>query len=83
MMQDAMEQWANELVASLVASFFGAIAWLVRTVTTNNKKIALLELEIKNRDTRRQEDREAVEEIRQEMKELRKELHNYFVNTRS
>jgi len=31
-MQDAMEQWINEIIAGIVASVFAAIAWLVRTV---------------------------------------------------
>ncbi len=80
-MQGVMEQWINEIVAGVVASVFGAIYWLIRTVLTNNRKIELLELEIKNRDSRREDDRKAVEEIKQEMKDLRKELHDYFVNS--
>ena len=62
-MRGAMEQWVNEIVAGLIASVFAAITWLVRTVLTNNKKIEMLQLEIKNRDLRRDEDRKAVEEI--------------------
>ncbi len=80
-MQGVMEQWINEIVAGVVASVFGAIYWLIRTVLTNNRKIELLELEIKNRDSRREDDRKAVEEIKQEMKDLRKELHDYFVSS--
>lgn len=82
LMRGAMEQWVNEIVAGLIASVFAAITWLVRTVLTNNKKIEMLQLEIKNRDLRRDEDRKAVEEIKQEMKDLRKELHDYFFNKR-
>lgn len=81
-MQAAMEQWLNEFVFGLIATVFSAITWLVRTVTTNNKKIELLQLEIKNRDTRRDEDRRVVDEIKQEMKDLRKELHDYFFSKR-
>jgi len=76
-----MEQWINEIVAGVVASVFGAIYWLIRTVLTNNRKIELLELEIKTRDSRREDDRKAVEEIKQEMKDLRRELHDYFVTS--
>lgn len=79
-MQDAMEQWLDNLIAGAVAAVFGAIGWLVRTVLTNNRKIEMLQLEIKNRDQRRDEDRKTVEEIKQEMKDLRKELHDYFFN---
>jgi len=80
-MQGAMEQWINEIVAGVVASVFGAIYWLIRTVLTNNRKIELLELEIKTRDSRREDDRKAVEELKQEMKDLRRELHDYFVTS--
>jgi hypothetical protein len=81
-MRGAMEQWVNEIIAGLVASVFASITWLVRTVLTNNKKIEMLQLEIKNRDHRREEDRKAVEEIKQEMKDLRRELHDYFFSKR-
>ncbi len=75
-----MEQWLDKIIAGAVAAVFASITWLVRTVLTNNRKIELLQLEIKNRDLRREEDRKAVAEIKQEMKDLRKELHDYFFN---
>lgn len=81
-MRGVMDQWVNEIIAGLVASVIGSISWLIRTVLTNNRKIELLQLEIKNRDQRRDEDRKVVEEIKQEMKDLRKELHEYFFNKR-
>ena len=81
-MQDAMDDYLNKIIAGAIASVFGAIGWLVRTVLTNNKKIEMLQLEIKNRDSRREEDRKDVAEIKQEMKDLRKELHDYFFNKR-
>jgi hypothetical protein len=81
-MQGAMDEWVGKIIAGLVASVFASIGWLVRTVLTNNKKIDLLQLEIKNRDIRREDDRKAVEEIKQEMKDLRKELHDYFFSKR-
>jgi hypothetical protein len=81
-MQDVMEQWLDKIIAGAVAAVFASITWLVRTVLTNNRKIELLQLEIKNRDQRRDEDRRAVEELKQEMKDLRKELHDYFFSKR-
>jgi hypothetical protein len=77
-MQDAMDQWVDKIIAGAIATVFASITWLVRTVLTNNRKIELLQLEIKNRDQRREEDRKAVAELKQEMKDLRKELHDYF-----
>jgi hypothetical protein len=81
-MQGAMDEWLNKIIAGAIASVFASIGWLVRTVLTNNKKIELLQLEIKNRDIRREDDRKAVAEIKQEMKDLRKELHDYFFSKR-
>jgi type VI protein secretion system component VasK len=74
-MRGVMEQWVNEIVAGIVATVLAAITWLVRTVLTNNRKIELLEKEISSRDERRKEDRAIVEEIKSDMKDLRKELH--------
>jgi hypothetical protein len=77
-MLDAMEHWINEIITGLVASVFASIAWLVRTVLTNNKKIEMLQQDIANRDARRDDDRKVVDEIKSEMKDLRNELREYF-----
>lgn len=77
-MLDAMDQWVEKTIAALVATVFGAIGWLVRTVLTNNRKIEMLEKEIATRDARREEDRLAVKEIKEDMKDLRKDLHEFM-----
>ena len=73
-----MEQWTDKIIAGAVAFVFGSISWLVRTVLTNNKKIELLQLEIANRDNRRDEDRKDVSEIKADMKELRRDFQDFL-----
>lgn len=73
-----MEQWVEKVIAAGVAAVFASIGWLVRTVLTNNKKIEMLEKEISNRDKQREEDRKVVSEIKQDMKDLRQDLHNFL-----
>jgi DNA-directed RNA polymerase specialized sigma subunit len=77
-MQVAMDQWVEKVVAGAIATVFGSITWLVRTVLTNNRKIEMLEKEIAARDERRNEDRKVTEEIKQDMKDLRKDLHEFM-----
>ena len=47
-----------------------ALTWLVRRVLTNQQQIALLEQEIKHRDTQRTEDREALSDVRDSVKRI-------------
>ncbi len=74
-----LEKWINEIIAAVVVSFFATIMWFVRTVLTNASRIDLLEKEMIERDRRRHEDREFISEmrreIRDELKDLRVELH--------
>lgn len=74
-----LEKWINEIIAAVVVSFFATIMWFVRTVLTNASRIDLLEKEMIERDRRRNEDREFISEmrreIRDELKDLRAEIH--------
>jgi hypothetical protein len=74
-----LEKWINEIIAAVVVSFFATIMWFVRTVLTNASRIDLLEKEMAERDKRRIEDREFISEmrreIRDELKDLRAEIH--------
>lgn len=68
-----MERFDNWLLAVFTA-IGGGIMWLIRQVLTNQKAIALLQSEIAHRDTLRQEDREAVREVRDDVKAIRREI---------
>lgn len=66
--------YINYFVGGLVSAFFAGITWLIRRVLTNEKQIALLQLEIKDRDIRRQEDREIMQEIKSDLKEVKRDI---------
>lgn len=66
--------YINYIIGGLISSFFAGITWLVRRVLTNEKQIALLQQEIRDRDIRRQEDREIMQEIKSDMKEVKRDI---------
>lgn len=57
---------------------FAGVTWLVRRVLTNEKQIALLQVEIKDRDVRRQEDREIMNEIKTDLKEVKRDIIDLY-----
>lgn len=66
--------YINYIVGCLISAFFAGITWLIRRVLTNEKQIALLQLEIRDRDERRQEDREIMQEIKSDLKEVKRDI---------
>lgn len=66
------------IVAGVISSMFAGVTWLVRRVLTNEKQIALLQLEIKDRDVRRQEDREIMNEIKTDLKEVKRDIIDLY-----
>ncbi len=66
------------LVLSALTAVGGGVMWLIRRVLTNQKQIEMLQAEIKHRDTLRQEDREDMREVRDDVKALRHDLQEMF-----
>ena len=66
--------YINYIIGGLISSFFAGITWLIRRVLTNEKQIALLQNEIRERDVRRQEDREVMQEIKSDLKEVKRDI---------
>lgn len=66
--------YLNYLIGAAISSFFAGVTWLIRRVLTNEKQIALLQLEIRDRDVRRQEDREIMQEIKSDLKEVKRDI---------
>jgi predicted amino acid dehydrogenase len=68
------DNWFSDTIYGLATTAIiavgGAVSWLVRRVLTNQKQIELLEREIKHRDNQRQEDREALSEVRTSVKRI-------------
>ena len=57
------------IVTTGIGVVVSGTTWLVRRVLTNEKQIALLQTEIRDRDGRRKEDRELMHEIKDDLKE--------------
>ena len=73
------------IVAGVISSMFAGVTWLIRRVLTNEKQIALqeqqleiLKSEIKDRDVRRQEDREIMNEIKTDLKEVKRDILDLY-----
>jgi hypothetical protein len=72
----------DEIVSTIVVAVVGAIStagtWLVRTVLTNQKQIALLQEEISSRDVRREEDRSMWKELKEDVKEIKRDILDVY-----
>lgn len=66
------------IVAAIVSTITAAGTWLVRTVLTNQKQIALLQEEILSRDDRREEDRQVWREVKDDVKELKRDILDIY-----
>ncbi len=75
---EKIEQASGSLISAGITLFSGAVVWLIRRVLTNQRQIELLQAEIKYRDVMRREDREAVKEVRDDVKALRSEIRDMF-----
>jgi len=62
------------VIASIITVVVSAIGWAVRKILTNEKQIQLMHNEIRERDIRRQEDREIMNEIKTDLKEVKLEV---------
>lgn len=73
-----ISDFVNYVIGAIVAAVFSGITWLVRRVLTNERQIALLQQEIKDRDTRRTEDREIMQEIKSDLKEVKRDILDLY-----
>lgn len=75
-----LETWYKEIIASIVAAIVGSIIFVVRSVTTNTKKIALLEAEIRNRDRQQEMISRETQELKTDIRELRELIQRLFTS---
>lgn len=73
-----ISDWINYIVGAVIATLFSGITWLVKRVLTNQEEIALLKSEIKERDERRREDREIMQEIKTDLKEVKRDILDLY-----
>lgn len=75
---ERIEQAGTSLVLALITTVGGGIMWMIRRVFTLQKMVELLQSEIRHRDEMRKADREAVKEIKDDVKALRSEIRDLF-----
>ena len=73
-----LDEIINTIVVSVVGTITAACTWLVRTVLTNQKQIALLQEEISTRDERREEDRTMWRELKDDVKEIKRDILDIY-----
>lgn len=60
----------SALIVSVVVAVGSGIGWLIKRVLTNQAEIALLRQHLENRDKQRDEDREAIADVRDSVKRI-------------
>lgn len=68
---ERIAELGTNIIVAAVAAIGAGIAWLVRRVLTNQAEIAMLRQHLETRDKQREEDREALVELRDDVKEIR------------
>jgi uncharacterized membrane protein len=71
---DRAEDAAVGVGVAVTMSVSGAVVWVVRRVFTNQQQIKMLQSEILSRDVQRSEDREALAEVRTDVREMRADV---------
>lgn len=64
----------NYIVGAVIGLVVTGFTWLIKNVLTNKEQIALLQSEIQSRDARRAEDREIMQEIKADLKEVKRDI---------
>jgi len=74
------EEHTGKVVSGLIGLVIAGFTWLVRTVFTNKQELAVLKEHLRERDARRDEDRERVEEriaeVRQDVRDIRSDIRD-------
>ncbi len=70
-LMEKIEDYVFWAVTTGLAAFAAGAWWVLRVVFTNQQSIEMLTQEIKHRDQLRKEDREALSEVRSDVKEIR------------
>lgn len=71
---ERIEQASTELAVTAITGAASGGAWLVRRIFTNQKQIEMLQKSLEDRDRQRDEDREALADVRTDVREIRDEM---------
>ena len=72
---ERIEQASTGLAVAAVTGGVSGALWLVRRIFTNQQQIEILQKSLESRDKQRDEDREAMAEVRRDVREIREILH--------
>lgn len=75
---ERISEIASDLTGWVVTSIAAGGVWIIRRVLTNQKQIEMLQAEIKHRDQIRVQDREDLQDIKTDVKELRNDIKSLF-----
>jgi hypothetical protein len=78
-LSERIEQATSHFTAWAIAAVGGFIVWLVRRVFTNQQEIELLKQNLSQRDKLRDEDREALHGVKEDIQEVRQDV-KHIVN---
>lgn len=73
-----MIDYINYIMSAVITALVGVAVAFIRIVLTNQKEIALLKTEIKDRDQRREEDRQFWREIKDDLKEVKRDILDLY-----
>lgn len=77
-MSDRLTDIATNFTSYLLVSMAAGVLWLIRRVLTNQAQIEMMQTELRHRDELRKADRTAMQEMRDEMREIRKDIQRLF-----
>lgn len=75
-----IQDYLYTIYTAIISAIVAGITWLIRRVLTNQKEIAMLQQEIKTRDTRRDEDREILLRLQGTVEQLRHDFQSQIID---
>jgi hypothetical protein len=78
MLKEIFDDATSSAVSWAVVAIGGGFVWLIRRVFTNQKQIELLQRDLKLREETRQRDREDLQEVKADVKELGRDIRRIF-----
>ncbi|UWR86999.1 hypothetical protein [Phaeobacter inhibens] len=72
---ERIEQASGSIIVAGFLSVCSGGIWLVRRIFTNQRQIEILQQSLEARDKQRDEDREALSDVRTDVREIREFLH--------
>lgn len=71
---ERIEQASTGLAVTGITGVASGCVWLVRRIFTNQNQIEMLQRSLEDRDRQRDEDREALADVRIDVREIRDEM---------